>query len=563
MPIKTLLLATSLSMPLLAAAQPATLPKLDLLMMPHQHGAEVDAIGVRLTIDNPHLAPGASLLTMPTYAVSIDVPAYAADAIEARDDAGPLTLTVKEGEPDPSMVFRDYLVGRATVGNVVVRYTGKPRAVDAHTRNGPLYDLRAEAGGLLGAGMYFLALPADERRYQITLDWDLSQAAPGTRGVWSLGEGRQTLAGTSGDLFQSGFAIGPVKSLPADGRGPFALYWLSEPPFDMARLAADTQAMYRAMASFFQDQGTTYRIFARRNPYPSSGGSGWTRSFVFGYGSDGANADDQKLLLTHEMVHNWPRLDDNDLSTTAWYTEGTAEYYTAVLLYRNQSITLDKFAELVNKHTEDYMTSPFIHTSNQQAGEQFWSDTRAQRLPYVRGFLYFLRLNAQLREHTQGRRGVDDLVLEVLRRQRAGQQVRAADWRTMVVGELGEPAGRDYDDMVSGKLIEPPASALAPCLARSLRQVRAFDLGFDEMSHTVVRRLRAGSQAALAGLAEGDQIASMDNLQQARKDETGMLSLLVTRDGQQRRISYLPRAQPAPVWRWTVSPASAAARCGF
>lgn len=78
------------------------------------------------------------------------------------------------------------------------------------------------------------------------------------------------------------------------------------------------------------------------------------------------------------MVHNWPHLDDNDLSTTAWYSEGTAEYYTAMLSYRHNSLTLDKFADLVNKHTEDYMTSPFLHASNQQAGEQFWADTRAQ-----------------------------------------------------------------------------------------------------------------------------------------------------------------------------------------
>jgi hypothetical protein len=566
MPIKSLMFAAALMLPLLGAAEPApVLPKLDLLMTPLQHGDQIDAIGVRLTIENPQLAAGASLLTMPTYAVSIDVPAYAEKAIAASDDAGTLTLTLKEGAPDPSMVFREYLVSRATVGSVVVRYTGTPRAVDARTRNGPLYDLRAEAGGLLGAGMYFLALPSDERRYQITLDWDLSHAAPGTRGVWSLGEGRQTLTGTSGDLFASGFAIGAVKSLPADGSGPFALYWLSEPPFDMTRLAADTQAMYRTMASFFQDSGTTYRIFARRNPYPSSGGSSWTRSFVFGYGADGAKADELQLLLTHEMVHNWPHLDDNDLSTTAWYSEGTAEYYTAMLSYRNKSLTLDKFADLVNQHTEDYMTSPFLHASNKEAGEQFWADTRAQRLPYVRGFMYFLRLNHQLRTHSQGRRSVDDLVLTVLQRQRAGQKVQAADWRALVVDELGEAAGREYDGMVNGQLIEPPASALAPCLTRSLRQVRAFDLGFDEMSHTVVRRLRAGSQAALAGLADGDQIDSLDNLQQARKEQDAMLSLQITRDGQQRHVSYLPRAPAAPVWHWDVPAAGSPvpADCGY
>ena len=102
--------------------------------------------------------------------------------------------------------------------------------------------------------------------------------------------------------------------------------------------------------------------------------------------------------------------------------------------------------------------------------------------------------------------------------------------------------------MVSGQLIEPPAPALAPCLTRSLQQVRAFDLGFDETSHTVVHRLRAGSQAALAELADDDLIDSLDNLRQARKEQDAMLSLQITRDSQQRRVSYLPRAPAAPVW---------------
>lgn len=92
--------------------------------------------------------------------------------------------------------------------------------------------------------------------------------------------------------------------------------------------------------------------------------------------------------------------------------------------------------------------------------------------------------------------------------------------------------------------------------------MRAFDLGFDEMRQTVVRRLRAGSQAALAG---GDQIDALDNLQQSRKEQDAMLSLQITRDGQQRRVSYLPRAPAAPMWHWDVPAAGtpAPANCGY
>ena len=44
----------------------------------------------------------------------------------------------------------------------MLAYRAVPRAVDEHTRNGPLFDLREEAGGLNGAGFTFLAPPVAE-----------------------------------------------------------------------------------------------------------------------------------------------------------------------------------------------------------------------------------------------------------------------------------------------------------------------------------------------------------------------------------------------------------------
>ena len=436
--IRTVTVACALSLPLASFAQQASPPKLDVLMTPQYDGTKVNAIGVRLEIENPHLDAGKVLLKMPTNAVSLTVPAYAPEAIDATDDAGKLSLTTADEPPLPSASIRQYLVNRATVGNVVIRYVGQPRQVDAQTRNGPLYDLRSEANGLLGGALYFMALPPDDKTYQITLDWDLSKVPAGTRGVWSLGEGRQKTVGTTYKLLLSGFAIGKVHSFPEDGKGPFALYWLSKPPFDMPKLAGETQAMYKYMAAFFKDPDSTYHIFARKNPYPSGGGSGWTQSFIFAYGEngEGSSGGDQQMLLAHETAHNWPRLDGANLSETAWYTEGTAEYYSTLLAYRAKLITLDKFVRLVNEKAADYATNPFINLSNDEAGKKFWEDARAQRVPYGRGFMYFVRLNAQIQDRSKGKRSLDDLVLEVLKRQRAGTKVFVADWRALVVGEL-------------------------------------------------------------------------------------------------------------------------------
>jgi hypothetical protein len=543
-----------------AAAQTAPLPKLDLLITPQYDGKQVSAVGMKLEIQEPKVEAGKVLLKMPTSAVSITVPAYAPEAIEASDQAGKLTLTTQDEPPTPSMALRQYLVNRATVGNVTVRYTGRPRVVDEQTRNGPLYDLRSEAGGILGGAMYFMALPPDDRTFQISLDWDLSQLPAGMRGVWSLGEGRQTLVGTTYKLFLSGVAIGDVKSLPEDGRGQFAVYWLSNPPFDMKKLASESAAIHGYMAKFFKDTGSSYHVFARRNPYPAGGGSGWTQSFIFGYGPGGESASggDMQMLLAHEIAHNWPRLDGTNLSDTAWYTEGTAEYYSSLLAYRAGLIGLDKFVALINEKAAGYASNPFKDLSNADAGKKFWEDARAQRIPYGRGFMYLLRLNAQIQEHSKGKRSVDDLVREVIARQQADQKVGVVEWRALVEAELGAQGGREFDDMVSGKDIIPPANALAACLKLSKYQYRPFELGFDEMSLAVVRGLRKGSAAEAAGLVNGDRIA-ISNIVQARTNEDTTLDVAVNRDGKEQKVSFVPRTKALTAWRWEKLPTAQSA----
>jgi predicted metalloprotease with PDZ domain len=131
-----------------------------------------------------------------------------------------------------------------------------------------------------------------------------------------------------------------------------------------------------------------------------------------------------------------------------------------------------------------------------------------------------------------------------------------------VVSEIGEGGGRDYDDMVAGKEIVPPPTALSSCLKLTQKTQRPFELGFDEMSLAVVRGVRAGSQAESAGLVNGDRIISIANLSDAKKVEQQELSLVVARGEQEQKVSYLPRGTPKHVWHWEM-PATGAANCKF
>ncbi len=547
-----------------AAPSFAAPPRLDLELTPHAAAGGIDAMGVTLKLEQPKVKQGEALLRMPVIVASTPTMAYGADAFEVSDATGKLTLTTFDEEPTPTGTYRQYGVNRATSGDVTLRYTGKPRVVNAQTRNGPLFDLRTQGAGLLGAGVYFLALPAEKQPYQIALKWNLAQLPAGARGVWSLGEGDQTTVGPADMLAFSIYAVGPVQSVPSDGKGNFGLYWLSKPPFDMPTLAADTEKLYRYMAKFFKDEASSYRVFARQNPYPAGGGTGFAKSFMFAYGPNGetASGGDQQMLLAHEMAHNWPHLSGPEShSDTAWYTEGNAEFYSTALAYRAKAIDLDKFVKTVNERAANYASNPFKTLSNIDAGKLFWSNSSAQRVPYGRGFMYLTRVDAQVRKQSASKRSLDDLVLEVHARSKKEEKIGLPQWRAIVERELGATGAQEFDDMIAGRDIVPPADAFGPCLKPVSYQLQPFELGFDDFSLGEVKNLKEGSAAAAAGVKNGDKITQLPDLKAARENPMATFTLGLQRGDEKVTVSYAPTGRAVQAWRWEKTPAAAKGEC--
>lgn len=538
-----------------AQARPASAaipPRLDLTLRPVAQAGRVVHVDVRLRIQRPAVAAGGRLLRMGLVVASIPTARYDGAAITARDARGALVLSAHDEPPTPTGSYRHWTVERATVGDVEVRYRAPPREVARTTRNGPLFDLRAEQAGMHGAGLSFLALPDSPATYRIRLHWDLGAMPAGSRGVWSLGEGDVETRGTAETLGFTYYAAGPMHRHPAGtGNVPFALYWFTDPPFDLPAIAAGIEAWFTKASRFFRDPGGSYRVFVRANPYSGGGGTALQRSFMFGWG-EGRSMSSLELqgLLAHEITHNWPRLDDTEHAETAWYTEGTAEYYS-ILLSRRAGATDDAaFLERINARATAYYANPFRALSNAEAGKRFWSDARAQRVPYGRGFMYFAALDARLRAASDGRRSLDDLVLEVLDGQRRGERVGLARWREMVGRELGPSGEADFDAMTRGETIVPPPGSFGPCLKPEAFREPRFELGYDEMSAGTVRGLVPGTNAARAGLREGDEIVERGDRDGAQQDAARDLLMKVRRGAEVLEIRYRPRGEELEGWRW-------------
>lgn len=539
-------------------------PSLDLVLAPWGED-KVRGIRATMTVESPAIDAGEPVFRMPLKLVSMPTAAYEVDDISASDARGALALTAVEEEPTSSGRYRHYVADRATRGDLRVVFGTEPRAVDEDTRNGPLFDIRPQNGGFMGSGVYFMLLPADdEQTYRITLDWDFSNAPQGTAAAWSLGEGRQEVIRPASTLRFTYYAVGDVKRADPDPDATFNMYWISEPPFDIDALADNIVTLFTEMATFFERPDAAYRVFIRENPHRGGGGTGFVDSFAFSYGTDDDSPEDGPLmLLAHEIAHNWTRFNaDQPHPMTAWYTEGTAEYYKAVMAYRAGLLDREGLLEEINSMASGYYSNPYIDKSNAEAGENFWSDSLAQRVPYGRGFMYLVQVDAQIRAETEGRQSLHDLILEINRRQSEGEQIGNERWQELLAERIGEQARSGFEAMISGETIVPPDNAFAPCFRVYETEIRPFELGFDRMNLNRVTSLVEGSRAARAGLEEDDRIERFTPIDELRDDPKARMEITVERDGEKVTLDYLPRGEPRSAWLWENTEAPDAA-CNF
>lgn len=545
-------------------ADSGRLPQLDVTLAPYGD-RNVAGIRASMRVESPDVPAGEPLLRMPLRLVSMPTAAYTAEEICAVDSEGSLKLMAVEEEPNSSGSYRHFVADRDTVGDLRIEYGTEPRQVDEDTRNGPLFDIRPQNGGFMGSGVYFMLLPADEEQtYRITLDWDLSDAPDGTRTVWSLGEGSQTIERKASTLQFTYYAVGDVKRANPDPDASFNMYWISEPPFQIDRLADNIMALFTEMATFFEQPDEEYRVFIRENPHRGGGGTGFFQSFAFSYGTDDDSPEDGPImLLAHEIAHNWTRLNaGQEHWETAWYTEGTAEFNKVVMAFRTGLLDRDEMLAEVNEMARKYYSNPYLDATNEAAGKLFWSDSRAQRVPYGRGFMYLVGVDARLREASDGSESLLDFILEINRRQDEGEEIGTERWQDLLAERIGEEARDRFAAMAAGETIVPPDNALAPCFEVYEDEILPFELGFDRMNLGRVTSLEVGSRAERAGLEEGDRIESITPLDDLYGDQRARMEIVVERDGETLTLDYLPRGEPRAAWLWRKTDAPDSA-CDF
>lgn len=530
----------------------------------------VDYVDIMETIEQADAPASTPILTLPLVFENVESVANTLTDLSVSDSAGALSLTQQDDPASDPAARRRWLATRPVHGNLTVHYRVPITNATQARGSGPPFGIRTEAGGFSGLGNAFVILPYSSQRYRVRLHWDLAVLGTHAAAMSSFGDGDIDLpSALASQVGESYFMAGSdLHRYPRKiSREGFAATWLGSPPFDGAKVMAWTDQLNTWYTHFFAgDPKKPYRVFMRFNPVNPGGGVGIPNSFVATF--DGSTrADDLELTLAHEMLHTWgPRLRPEGFET-GWFAEGTAVFYQRILPLRAGLLSPERFLADLNETAVRYYTNSQIGTRNDEIGKHFWEDTRVRVLPYDRGSFYFAVVNDQIRKASGGKRSVDDLILDLVRRGRHGEMLDSAGWVALLEKEVGPVARTTYDSMLSGGVLLPESDAFGPCFERTTGKFRRFELGFDGKSMTthprMVHGLVPGSAADKAGLRDGDEIVAPVGLDLVQSRQDATVTLQIRRDGKVFPLTYLPRGEEVDAYQWRRVPGVPDKKCGI
>jgi hypothetical protein len=505
-------------------------------------------VEVTLSIPDVHFPAGATFLKLGTMVPGMVKPQPVED-LKVRDATGMARLVAHSGH---GMLL--WSTVRALKGAVTVKYRIPVENIPL-VAGGPAIQLRIDGNGFSGEGDMLIATPQIDVPYRIAIDWDLSAMGRGAIGVSSYGDGNVVLpAGPIARIDEIALMAGVMKRYVS---GPFEAVWTGTPNFNPYPAMRWVAALHRWMAAFWRAKGEPpYRVFLRFDPMNAGTGVALYHSFLATYGK-GVTGRNLKPILAHEMTHTFTMSDQMN----KWYNEGIAVFYGSTLLtpWLGGLTTTSQFLAHLNEIASTYYTDAKRHLPEDQVRPNFWKDTRIRILPYDRAAMYFAKLNSMELERSHGRHSLGYLIRKMNARMEAGKPLSEGVWVSLLRSALGPAGVAVHHDMMTGQLIVPPSSAFGPCFRRVVRKIPMFDLGFAMKSlplfgPKVIQGLRPGSNAAKAGLRNGDQISYAAALDEIQSKVHATLTLHVTRGSRTFNVTYLPRGKAVHAYQWVRVP---------
>ncbi len=457
--------------------------QLEILITPEWGNETIESMEFKFTMPADALPNQSPMLHYPSSAFGNLCPFPEYEDLILMDDLGEVPYSIADAPSlHGAMEFKGIYPDRKCEGTLVWSYRAFPRILPEGYRSSPYYDFRNEPFGLNGSGFFSFILPNTMELLHLTLDWDLSSLPEGSRAIWSYGEGCVEKNLTPIQIGFSLFQVGLMNAVEGDSIG---VYWFGNPDFDIAGTAEKLIPIFDYMKQCFHDTTSTFKVFLRRDPFEiSNGGSACPYAFISGYSAFHVPDMDQWFsTLVHEMTHTWPYMDDTNVGTGTWFTEGCTEYFCTMLPYEGGLFTKEyTLACINNKAVDRYYRNPFRELANMQIPAIQWKERAAQTVPYGRGFIYLANVEAKLKEIGIDMRGF-------IAKYNWVRPMTQEIWENFILENLGDEGVREFHEMQKGKLIIPHPNAFGNAfqaveetinLNGEMVQSWHFELGVDQ-----------------------------------------------------------------------------------
>jgi predicted metalloprotease with PDZ domain len=236
-------------------------------------------------------------------------------------------------------------------------------------------------------------------------------------------------------------------------------------------------------------------------------------------------------ITAHEIFHAWNvkrlrpadmvpyRYDRSEPTTWLWVSEGITDYYADLAILRGGIIDsaqflaltgekIAKVAEVPPTALEDASLSTWIHPTD---GSGY--------LYYPKGSLAGLLLDVLIRDASDNRRSLDDVMRELYRSTyKAGRGFTGADWWHAIARNAG---GKSFNDFaaryVDGRVAYPWAELLPlaglRAVADTVREPRlGIGTALDSAGGIVIGQVQPGGAADEAGVKRGDALLRLGGI---------------------------------------------------
>lgn len=423
--------------------------KITLDIYPYWSIDTIKNANISLSLRNYEIELGENFLTFmeETYGIPSNV---IWDSLKIFDEYGEVFYKM-EVERIQHKVEKRILLQRETKGEVKVIY----RAEFLPARPNPVMDMGYELNGIIGTGCAWLPKFA-KGEYETEIYFHKDNIPSDCRLLCGYGE--DTICKTIGEngLQEVFYCFGKVDAVEENN---FGYYWMKREGFDAKEVAHWTKDLFLKMADFFEDEGETYKIFARARKCHVSGGVAGIRSYTYIYDPEHLpEFEALKFLFAHEMVHNWIQLNDKPYGTCTWYVEGMAEYYSLVLPWRFGLVTREEVKHQLESRIKQYYENPCRLLSNQQLGNLLFQDLEATDVPYGRGMFYFMQVDKRIRENTNGTKNLDCVTKRMQQKVKENETLQNLAWIKAVEEETGMDELEYLLLLSQGELILPEFS---------------------------------------------------------------------------------------------------------